>query len=204
MKMKKTCLLNCLQSKKIVWVMIIFIAVFSTLVSAYVCQDETDLQNIPCEVITPVMGCVGNASIISTTDSSECYNYTMTLRDDGTYNFSFNLSTSASYSIVLCDNSSTTITLGHFAEDWNNKWMYFYGVAIGLGALLTILGINKEDYWLTILAGILFIAFAITFISRGYPTLTNETIKLFIILIPLGIGSYLMLFSGINIVREGM
>ena len=93
------------------------------MIISYACQDETDIGNIPCEVITPVIGFSGccNATIIdlNNTTINQTINITGNALGDGTYNFSFNITNISSYSIVLCDNSSSTMNVGHFESGRN-------------------------------------------------------------------------------------
>lgn len=117
---------------------------------AYACQDETDLGNIPCEVITPVISFSGdcNATIIdlNNTAINQTINITDNALGDGTYNFSFNLTNLSSYSIVLCENSSSTINVGYF-ESGRNILSFFLIIPLLLltfGILITTKRVSNQ------------------------------------------------------------
>jgi len=188
--------------KKIIILLMVLLVL--PLCLAIECQDQTDVEDIPCELITPILSIGGdcNATVMDINDLSRNYTINITPVGDGTYNFTFNFSEISQYSIILCDNSSATLDVGHWDEDYNDKWLYFYGAALGLGGFLLILGYKIENNLLIMLSGFLFICFALTFISKGYPGLNNQTINLSIILITLGIGSYLSVGSGISLIGE--
>lgn len=107
-------------------IILLVLACFVLPVAAYVCQDDTDDDNMPCEVITPVVNCSINASVINL-NSSEQFNYSMNSVGDGTCNFSVNFTViGESYSIVVEDNSSSTINVVADEDpDINFWWLYF-------------------------------------------------------------------------------
>ena len=182
----------------------VLMTILLPLCSAYVCQDETDYADIPCEMITPVLNCSTNASIDSTINLSEKYNLTMSLIAGNIYNFTFPYNITTSYSILLCDNSSSSITLGYYDKNFNDKYLYFYGLAILGGIGLFGMGLWKQDNILMILSGFLFMTFGIVFINIGYPNLTNQLMKLSISIISIGLGSFISVKSGLGIIEEGL
>lgn len=120
-------------------------------VTAYVCQDETDIGKIPCEVITPVIGFSGccNATIIdlNNTTTNMTLNITANAIGDGTYNFSFNYTNLSSYSIVLCENSSSTMNVGHF-ESGRNILSFFLIIPLLLLTFGILMFTKKVKYQL--------------------------------------------------------
>lgn len=177
-------------------------------VMAYVCQDETDVEDVPCDIITPVLDCAAsdeNMTITNSADSTESYNYSMSAVGDGTYNTTFNFTgVGDSYSLKTCDDWTASITLGHFDEDYNDKWLYFYGTSLLAGVGLFFMGLKREDNLLIILSGLPFIAFALVFTRVGYPTLYNTTLKTSIILISWAIGVFFTLGGAIEFAKEGL
>ena len=184
-----------------------FFLVFTLLFVSAACEDETDVEDIPCEAITPILTFSGdcNATILDLSSYDINYTINITPVGDGTYNFTFNYTNISSYGITLdCGNYSATINVDHFDEDYNDKWLYFYGFTLGLGILLFVLGYKNENYILTLLSGFLFMAFSITFISQGYPTIDTSSMNISIILLSLAVGLYLTGNSSIGLIKEGM
>ncbi len=83
-------------------------------------------------------------------------------------------------------------------SDFNDKWFYFYMTSLILGTILLFLGRFKEKPFLEVFAGFMFIAFGIAFINTGYPTLTSNLIRNFIIFISIGLGSYIAINGGLK------
>jgi len=175
------------------------------LIFAIECQDQTDVEDIPCEVISPILPSgTCNATISSVLYPEINQTINMTSMGDGRFNFTFPYSNISTYKLATCYNDTATIDIGHWDEDYFDKWLYFYGFSLLLGGGLIVFGFTKPDYIMTLLGGLLFLAFAIVFVAQGYPTLTNNTVKLSIILITFGIGGYFTLGSGIKIAQEGL
>jgi len=88
-------------------ILLIFLLIMPV-VFAYVCQDDTPINKIPCEIISPVyVNCSDyyNYSVIDLNTTLNVQNGTMSPKGDGTYNFTFlqNI-TFHSYQIKICDN----------------------------------------------------------------------------------------------------
>lgn len=90
--------------KRIIMIMIIL----TMIAHATLCEDRSD-ANTECVVSTPVLTCSSNATLLNveTGDTSE---YSMVSTGLGVYNFSINL-TDGDYVIVLCDNTSSQISV---------------------------------------------------------------------------------------------
>lgn len=135
--------------------------------------------------------------------------------NDGT-NVTFNPNTSltnlgfnANHNITVYvnDSAGNTDSITRFfrvGELPNDKWLYFYGITLGLALLLFILGYSQENYFITMLSGFLIMAFGITFLNQGYPGLDSQMMQLSIIVISIGFSSYVMLRSGLGIIQEGI
>jgi hypothetical protein len=91
-----------------------FAILMMNIASAKICQDETYTANIPCTVITPIISCSTNATILNI-DTLDRYNKTLNSVGDGSYNFTFNYSI-GSYRITLCDNSTASIEVTQTQE----------------------------------------------------------------------------------------
>jgi len=172
------------------------------------CQDQTDTEDVPCLLVTPYITCPPNnynATVMDLNNHSRNYTVNMTtIGSDGTtayYNFTFNYTNISQYYVSLCENTTATIDVGHWAEDYNDKWLYLYGFTLAGALGLFFFGVRRDDNLLTLLSGFLVLAFAITFVTNGYPGLNNQTINLSVILISLGIGLYLTGKSAINLVN---
>lgn len=186
-------------------ILILFLLLIPLVAAIPICQDEQDVGDVPCAIVTPILNCSTYLNVTNTDNSSDNFSTPISAVGDGTYNFTWNISTDgSSYSLVACNNATASITLGHLDDDYNDKWLYFYLAALGGGVLLFVFGLQKEDNILKLLSSFLIIAFSITFISVGYPTLTNDTMRISITLITLGVGLYIMTTATLNIMREGL
>ena len=113
------------------------------------CSDtnEQDISDIPCEGLTPVIGCTGNVSIINlnTTARSNLTTYPI---GDSRYNFTLNL-TEGSYSLVDCANNSATVIVGDFPRDDLWKTAIILGI-VGIAFILIILAKTtfSESSWM--------------------------------------------------------
>jgi len=190
------------MKKQYLFAVMIFLVL--PLAFAYVCQDETDIKNIPCEVITPVIVWAGacNSTTSFVVHPEVEMNVTMTAVGDGTYNFTFNYTNLTSYSIVTCNNYTATMNVRHLDEDYNDKWLYFYGGTLLIGCGLLISGFKMQDNIMTLLSGFLIIAFAIAFVFHGYPELTSTLVFTSIVVISLGAGLYITTRSAIGLIQE--
>jgi len=200
------------MDKNIVFVFIVagflFLLTLPLSSSLIECQDQTDIEDTPCTVITPVMNVTAgvdcNATIINIHNVSMNHTVNMTQLPDKTYNFTFPFSAFSTYSITTCTDYSASLDIGHWDEDYNDKWLYFYGVALGLAGLLLVTGLKMEDHILLMLSGFIFVAFSIVFVRIGYPTLTNSAIRNTITLVGFGMGAYLSVSSGLKMMKEGL
>jgi len=178
-------------------------------ISATECQDQTDRANSPCNVITPILN-IGttdcNATVLDLNTPAINYTTNLSINGDQTYNFTFNYTNISIYSITLdCHNYSATIDVNNWDEDYNDKWLYFYGTSILMGFGLFIWGFKSENNLLCLLGGFMFLAFAIFFTSQGYPTLNeHNTMRMSIILISFGVGLYITGQSTIHLLTEGV
>ena len=89
-------------------------------------------------------------------------------------------------------------------DDFNNKWLWFYGGMLLFATVIFILGFNKENYLITLFAGFIILSFALVFTTKGYPTITDNYIKLGITLISIGLGLYITIYSGFKFVEESL
>jgi hypothetical protein len=84
-------------------------------VSSAECDDsnEININDIPCEAITPSLLCSDNASIVYLNNASINYSVVINLKipATNTYNFSFYYTSLGKYLITLCDNSSATLNV---------------------------------------------------------------------------------------------
>lgn len=86
-----------------------------------------------------------------------------------------------------------------------NQYNYLYLFAILLGFLLFIIGRMKDDNLMSFMAGLLFLAFAITFTINGYPGLVYEQyINTTIILSIWALAIYVLLTTAMKMAQEGL
>lgn len=103
------------QTKQII-IASLFLVLALSFVSASLCDDITEQQDIPCEVQTTKITCSSDALITKTTNSSLNESKTMVLLDSGCsgsciYNFSFDYNQLGSYTIDLCDGQYSVISV---------------------------------------------------------------------------------------------
>ena len=143
---------------KLTLVIIFFLTI--TVVAAYECQDDMAYWNSPCEVVTPVLNIVGacNASILNINNTAMNQSVGISAIGDGTYNFTFNYTDIATYSITLsCNNYSGTVNLNMGTEEDEpgfNLWLILFVIFF----ILIIIGLYSRSYILL-------------FISSGLPLL---------------------------------
>lgn len=190
-----------------------FLLLFSfVLVSAYsACLDtnKQDVTSVPCEAITrDQVNCSHNVTITYLNNNTE-HNHSMTQKfGNHTCNFTFDYSALGDYYLkvrtLIGGNDTLTFTVTHLDEDYNDKWLYFYVFVLGTGLFLFIYGYKIENYIFTLLSGFLFMAFAITFITQGYPAMNNNTMNLSIILLTSAVGLYLTGNSALGLIKGGL
>jgi len=185
-------------------VLALFLIILIPLTSAiYSCNDDTDFNNIPCEVLTPVIDCVGNLTVINLNDS-DTYNLTLTSLGGGIYNTTFNNNSyPLSYSLTLCDNSTATLNVGSFDDGYNNKYLYLYLTLFLISGTLYYFGLTLPDITMKFFAGIILTLTGITLMTVGYPTLTDTLLKDGFSIVTLGVGLYMMISIGMKWIKEG-
>lgn len=185
-------------------VLALFLIILIPLTSAiYSCNDDTDFNNIPCEVLTPVIDCVGNLTVINLNDS-DTYNLTLTSLGGGIYNTTFNNNSyPLSYSLTLCDNSTATLNVGSFDDSYNNKYLYLYLTLFLISGTLYYFGLTLPDITMKFFAGIILTLTGITLMTVGYPTLTDTLLKDGFSIVTLGVGLYMMISIGMKWIKEG-
>ena len=101
------------------------------------CQEQTDIDDIPCLGLTRVLSCSGNITVTNL-NTSQTYNLTTSHIGGGIYNFSFFFNKS-SYSLVDCQNSTATMVVGDFEGDKLWKFAIVLGI-IGAAFIYAIMG----------------------------------------------------------------
>jgi len=190
------------MNKKLVWIIVLALLVIP-MVSAATCTDEVAYDTLPCDVITPVINCTEyNATVMNIDNASFNYSTAMLPVGDGTYTFEFNYTEIGGYSIVICDNSSSTINIVYsFSIEERNYWLYVFVLLTALTFYL--LGKYLTDDAFPIISGMLLCVLAIHFIINGYPNLTNEFLRNSVFFILLGIGLYLIANHSIKYAQGG-
>ena len=192
----------------------LFFFIFLVSASSYVaCPDdnEEDIENVPCEGITRAyVNCSGNATVMYLNNESQNYSIYLYEKNtiNNTCNFTFPYTSIGDYFIsvptISGTNDTAILRVGNLDEDYEDKWLYYYGSILGLATFLFILGYKSENYLLTLLAGFLVMGFAVFFVKEGYPTLVDNTMRLSIILVSSGIGLYITGSSALGLIREGL
>ena len=189
---------------RVIGIFLLMLMVLPLSSAVYSCNDDTDFRNIPCEVVTPVLDCVGNLTIINLNDTDD--NYTLILYDigGGIYNATFtNNSYPLSYSLETCDNSTATLNVGSFDEEYNNKYLYLYLTLFLISGTLYYFGLTLPDITMKFFAGLTLTLTGITLITIGYPTLTDTLLKDGFSVITMGVGLYMMISIGMKWIKEG-
>ena len=166
---------------------------FCSLALAVECQDETDLDDIPCTVITPILSCVD--FVYNVTDASTgsiVQEGNLTAVGDGTYSFSFTQDR-GSYNVFVCETSApqATISVGDFtveisAVNWGVLFILIFGWAIFIIGL-----IFKEDT-LTVISSFLLLISGLYMFQNGFFKLDDFTVQWFSI-IQILIGGYILI-----------
>lgn len=114
---------------------LLLLVLIPTIVALPVCEDQTDIDLIPCVGYTKVLSCSGNVTVLNL-NTSQSFNRTTTVQSDSTYNFTFPFNRST-YSVKACDNSTALIIVGDFEGDriWKFALLLAYiGTAFIFGA----------------------------------------------------------------------
>lgn len=155
------------QTKIIIMLIGFYLAL--PIVYAYECQDNMEYWNSPCEVVTPVFDAPGgcNASILNINNTAMNYSTPISAIGDGTYNFIFNYTDVATYSITLsCNNYSSTINLNMGTEEEEpgfNLWLVLFIIFF----ILIIMGLYRNDYILMFVSGCLSLLMGIYIFREG-------------------------------------
>lgn len=187
--------------KKNILFMFILIGIFLiSLTSTYECQDQTSFWNVPCDLVTPVLDCSLNATITNINNTLINSSVLMTPVGDGTYNVTFNYSTIATYSVVLCDNISGTVDVVYGIEEDEpqfNLWLVLFIIFF----LLLIFGGLTSNYILLFAAGCLIMVMGLWIFSSGSFSLYSATTYWFVYPLAwifVGLGIMLSVVSGIK------
>lgn len=123
-------------------------------VMAYECQDNMETWNSPCEVITPVLGAACDATIMNVNNTAMNYSTNISAIGDGTYNFTFNYTDIATYSVTLnCDDWAATINLNMGTEEDEPGFNLWVVIALIFTAMFST-GVIYRNYVLIFMAGL--------------------------------------------------
>lgn len=189
-----------MKLKYLIWILILIPLTFAAFEE---CSDtnEIEINDVPCNVITPFINnsCLNYNYTITDVNTSQIVRaWNMTPLGNGVFNFTFNQSVLGTYSIVLCDNTTSTVSVIH-----GTSTRYLYILILLATLALYILGKYKEDNWLLIMAGMLISVFSIYIFRNGLIELSNPFMEWVVFLILFGIGAYLMTFYGVKAIQEG-
>lgn len=184
----------------------IFVLILGSSAAAYECQDNMEVWNSPCEVITPVLSSVCDASVLNVNDTDMNYTVTPSHIGDGTYNFTFNYTTIATYSITLdCDNWATTLNLNMGTEEDEPGFNLLIILGLIFSAMLVV-GVIYKNYILLFMSGLYPLLLSIWIFSDGITVYgVTEWWVYPLAWIFLGIGLILILVSSLKMlhVSEG-
>ena len=191
------------------WVSLLFVLLFLSSVSAMtLCQEQTDIDDIPCLGLTTIVNCTGNISVTNI-NTSQQYNLTTTLVGSYIYNFTFNF-TQSSYSLIDCQNSTATIVVGDFEGD--KLWKLAVVLAmVGAAFIYVLIGkfLFENNNWLVksslYISSLLIFLIAIQSSLLTSPdakiiSLMNTSVTVTIVLI-LVFFLYLFIYYLINIIK---
>lgn len=186
---------------KKIWVILLmgfFLVSFASAMT--LCQEQTDIDNIPCLGLTKSLTCSGPVNVTNLNDSTTT-SLNTTLVGVGIYNFTFNFNQS-SYSLIACDGSTSTIVVGNFNGLATMTWIFIIGV---VGALaLFFLGYRSEQPLYSFSSGALFIISGILVLINLVTQFNalGDLIKIGIGTVCIGIGGYIII-SDLFINRGG-
>lgn len=184
--------------KKIIYLLVFLLMI--GMVNAYICQDETDVRHIPCDVVSPIIDCeYYTYNITSSANGGLIEDGNLTAVGDGTYKFSFD-QTYGTYNIFLCENSTIygSITVGDFETDYEFAIYLFVLIAW----VILIFGFYKEDYNIICFAGIVMLVIGTYITINGLDTF-NDYLSNAFGFIHIGIGAYVMIRGGYEIYKTG-
>ncbi len=137
-------------------------------------DNDIDISDMPCMEITPALtnwtgDC--NVSIVNVNQSNINYTINMTPYIEGKYNFSFDVvysnSTQSFYTLTLCDNSTTNVTI-NFTETANELW-YIYLLFFLAFAVIFIIGEWKGNFIFKYIAGAFLLMIGLYIFVNGIP-----------------------------------
>jgi hypothetical protein len=182
------------KMKKLLLLIIIVLLAITT-VSATICEDQTEIGNIPCEVITPTLNCTDYVYNLTNISGGNLLiiNGSMSPIGNGTYNFTFNQPL-GSYQITLCDTTTGTIEI--VPNTSLSKLLWFILLIIA-PTVFFIIGTLREDWVFIFLAAIILIVAGVyLFIT---PLGISDLMDKIIAFLFFGLGAYLIIRTSINI-----
>jgi len=140
------------------------------LVIATECQDETDVSDIPCTMITPILIDCVNYTYNVTEVATGLLKQNGSLVDigDGTYKFEFTPSRGI-YNVFVCENNtySGSITVGDYATEVNVEDWGILFILILTWVVLFVGLIFNEDFF-TLISSLLLIIIGIYILNNGF------------------------------------
>ncbi len=167
-------------------------------VMAIECQDETDIDNIPCDMITPIIQCANlTYNVTNTATGLLAQNGTLTPIGDGTYKFVFTQGI-GNYNVFLCEGSlpSGTLSVGSFKTIVTaQNWGIFFILILAWSGL--VIGISIHDpptqNFFVVISSILLVITGIHMFRNGFFNLSGFIIEWFP-LIQILIGLFIFLY----------
>lgn len=162
-------------------------------VYAYICQDETDVSDIPCDIITPVMTC-GNYTynVTYTATGAVVQEGNLTAVSDGTYKFVFT-QTYGNYNVFVCENSSIwgSINIGDYADETRYEYwgVVFLLIFCWVGF---VVGLTFNNYPLSAIFSFLLMILGVYIMTAGLLSIENWVTDAFAI-IQICIGGYVLI-----------
>lgn len=141
--------------KSHLWSLVFIFILVITPVMAYECQDNTEFWNSPCEVVTPILSDGGSCNALILNINNTAINQSVPISDigDGTYNYTFNYTDIATYSMTLsCSNYSSTINVIFGSEEQEPGFNLWVVIALIFIAMIST-GIIYRNYILIFMAG---------------------------------------------------
>ena len=179
---------------------IVFVAFSGTSVSAYECQDNMESWNSPCEVVTPVLSAACDALVLNINNTNMNYTTNISAIGDGTYNFTFDYTDVATYSITLdCDNWAGTINLNMGTEEDEPGFNLWVVISLIFAGMLGT-GVVYRNYILIFMAGLYPLLMSIWMFQEGITIYGVDNWFIYpLAWIFLGIGLILILLSSLKL-----
>lgn len=151
--------------KYCVYILLILLTIAPAM--AYECQDNTETWNTPCEIVTPVLTSACNVTILNINNTLMNQTLSTSPIGDGTYNFTFNYTDIATYSITLdCDNWSGTVNVVMGTEEQEPGFNLWLMVAI-IFSILLFVGLTFNSYILVFMSGCIPMIMSIWIFKEG-------------------------------------